>query len=199
MKQSRKRTKSVAFSPNVLVYRTTHINDFTDEEIQNAWYNDKEMRDIVSECVDMISSKKTDEEQFCMRGLECRTPQGQKRRTSNRFCTIDAVLEEQEAQWECDEYDVERIRTISRQYTKPSQAEALQFGLEDEKEAMAIHREGESCSLERKRPRGVSYKDQLSPVNMKLQHMKFVVSPNSAMQNNRNIPQYQYSPMGRAK
>merc|ERR1712157_174890 len=107
----------------------------------------------VSDCVETIKSIKDDREglsssELCFRGLECRTPQGQKRRATLRFCSFDAVLDEQDAQWNDTENDTERIRDAYMAYSKPSHAKALHIGLEDEKEAKTIYREGDSCSLE---------------------------------------------------
>merc|ERR1712078_607703 len=83
-------------------------NDYTDEEIRSTWYNDREMDNIVSECVEKISSSKRPESPSnCLRGLECRTKEGQRRRASTRFCAIDAVLDEQDIQWEKKERNPE--------------------------------------------------------------------------------------------
>jgi len=194
MKDSLQRKKSVKFSPNVFVYRTKHINDFTDEEIHNTWYNDREMRAIVSDCVNIISTMKGKYDSFtsstdCFRGLEYRTPQGQKTRASNRFCAIDAVLEEQDIQWECKENDTDKISNNYMLYSKPSQAEAHRIGLEDEKEAMITYREGNSCCLESlitRTPKEMSIEDQF-PMSMKLQHMKFLVNQKATINSMRNI------------
>lgn len=205
--ESQQREKSVKFLPNVLVYRTTHINDFTEDEIRNTWYNDREMKVIVSECVKIIASMKGQEEPYvstthCLRGLECVTPEGQKRRSSIRFCAIDAVLEEQDAQWERGEKDANRISDNYSIYSKPSQTQASLIGLEDEKEALNIYREGDSCSLHTS-PSMTTLKemsvDDRFPVSMKLQHRKFLASPsNTTMKTIINLSHCQNSPMGRA-
>jgi hypothetical protein len=194
--------KSVAFLPNVLMYRTTHINNFTDEEIHNTWYNDREMRAIVSDCVKTISLMNGKDEPFTsstlhLRGLECRTPEGQKKRASHRFCAIDAVLEKQEVQWECTENDTNKIRAHYMPYSKPSHDEAHRIGLEDAKEAMIIYREADSCSLESstiKPSKGMPFDDQFS-TRKKLQNMKCltspIMSPNATMKDIRKMSHWQ--------
>jgi len=176
----------VTFQPNVLMYRTTHINNFTDEEIHNTWYNDREMRDIVADCVKTISLMKGKGESLssyaalCLRGLECRTPEGQKTRASHRFCAFDAVFEEQHEQWECGENDTNKIRSHYRLYSKPSHEEAHRIGLEDAEEAAIIYREGDSCSLESSTAtqpsKGMPTNDQNS-TKRKRQGMKYLASP----------------------
>ena len=197
------REKSVVFRPDVYIYRTIHINDYTDEEIRSTWYNDREMDNIVSECVEIISSSKRPESPSnCLRGLECRTKEGQRRRASTRFCAIDAVLDEQDIQWEKEERNPDKIRSNYMTHTRKCQKKAFRMGLEDEKEAMAIHRESESSSITK--PPMRSLKKLPSIYNFstekKLQNAKFRVSPKTTIKNmfNTSILHRPYSPVGRA-
>ena len=190
----RRRKKSVTFSPSVLMYRTMHIKNFTDEEIDNTWYNAEEMKSIVNECVKIIAfmdSTGAPSSSECFRGLEFRTPQGQKKRTTHRFCAIDAVLREQDAQWEYEENDINQIRASYRAYSKPSRAEALRIGLEDAKEAMKIYQEGEYCSLVR---------NSSTQTPKSVCHKNFHVSPQAAAKIAVFLSHLQYhSSKGRAK
>ena len=199
----REEKKSVRFLPNVLVYRTKHINDFTDEEVDNTWYNADEMSAIVNDCVTIISSIDEREQPVkstqCIRGLEFRTQKGQKRRAQHRFCAFDAVLGEQDAQWEYGEHDDNKIRIRYTVYSKPSRAEALRTGLEDAKEAMNIYREGETCSLI------VSSSTKTTPSivtafqGMKVRR-KFPVTPQTPVKSVRTLSLRQYhSPVERAR
>lgn len=195
--------KSVSFLPCVLMYRTLHINNYSDVEIDNTWYNAEEMQAIVDDCVTIISSIGEEEpanNAQCIRGLEFRTPSGQKRRATHRFCAFDAVLGEQDAQWEYGENDSNKIRIRYRVYSKPSQAEALRIGLEDAKEAIAVYREGETCSLlastTTKTPTIACFKRS----DFKFQPRKFLVTPQTPVKNVRNTSHLQYhSPVERAK
>lgn len=180
--------KSVTFQPNVLMYRTMHINNFTDKEIHNTWYNDREMRDIVADSVKTISLMNGKGGSFsssttttlCLRGLECRTPEGQKRRASNRFCAFDAVFEEQDEQWEGGENDMNKIRSHYRLYSKSSHEEAHGIGLEDAEEATIIYRESDSCSLESSTvtqpSKGMPSNDQ-NATKRKRQGIKYLAGP----------------------
>lgn len=149
--QSRQQKKSVSFKTNVLVYHTKHINEYTKEEIRNCWYDDKEMGFIVSDCMAIIKLMVKDEEQLisssdCVRGLEYRTPEGQKRRMSNKFCAMDKVLDEQDMQWQHNKNNVDELREIYSAYSEPSHNAAHLIGLEDERQAMIIYRE-DDCSV----------------------------------------------------
>eukprot|EP00535_Pseudo-nitzschia_heimii_P004238 CAMPEP_0197188456 /NCGR_PEP_ID=MMETSP1423-20130617/17827_1 /TAXON_ID=476441 /ORGANISM="Pseudo-nitzschia heimii, Strain UNC1101" /LENGTH=213 /DNA_ID=CAMNT_0042640291 /DNA_START=12 /DNA_END=653 /DNA_ORIENTATION=- len=199
-KGTRQGKNSVMFAPTVLIYRTMHINDFTDEEINDCWYSDRENKAIVSDCVKIISSmngsgKRLSSSISCFRGLECRTPQGQKRRASHRFCAFDAVLDEQDTQWDSPENDITKIRDGYRVYSKPSHVEALRIGLEDEKEAMIIYDEGDSCTLRSSSlntSEGTLFDNQL-PATMGLNERKFLMSPKTTMKNIRTLQRYHYS------
>ena len=152
--QSRQQKQSVSFKPNVVVYPTKHINDYTEEEIRICWYNEQEERVITSDCMSIIKAMVKDEEQSisstsdCIRGLEYRTPEGQKRRMSNKFCAMDAVLDEHEMQWQDNKNDVDELRKIYSTYSAPSHDAAHLIGLEDERQAMLIYnREDDVCSV----------------------------------------------------
>ena len=173
--------KSVSFLPSVLVYRTLHINDFTNEEIEKTWYGADEMATIVNECVKTIASMDNNpgiSSEQTFRGLEVRTPEAQKKRTAHRFSAIDAVLEEQEGQWQNGENDVQKIQQIYLAYSKLSEAEAYRFGLNDAKEAMSIYQEDESLERRTKRRsssdrRCVRPPTQVSSVMTLAQQMQF--------------------------
>ena len=154
--------KSVSFLPSVLVYRTLHINDYTDEEVEKTWYDGDEMADIVNKCVEIIASLDNMSSEDCFRGLEVRTPEAQKKRTTHRFCAIDTVLGEQESQWQNQEDDIQKIRQCYMAYSKVSEAEAYRVGLLDAEEAMTIYQEGDSCALclEPKRRKRLSSSDR---------------------------------------
>eukprot|EP00531_Pseudo-nitzschia_arenysensis_P011498 CAMPEP_0116128036 /NCGR_PEP_ID=MMETSP0329-20121206/7149_1 /TAXON_ID=697910 /ORGANISM="Pseudo-nitzschia arenysensis, Strain B593" /LENGTH=217 /DNA_ID=CAMNT_0003622155 /DNA_START=75 /DNA_END=728 /DNA_ORIENTATION=+ len=200
---SAQQKKSVSFLPSVLMYRTLHINDYTDEEIDNTWYNGEEMQTIVDNCVRIISS--IDEENpanntQCIRGLEFRAPSGSKRRATHRFCAFDAVLGEQDAQWEYGDNDSNKIRIRYRVYSKPSQAEAFRIGLEDAKQAMAVYREGETCSLLTSTTKKTPTIDCFNRTSSKLQPRMFLVTPQTPVKNVRSLSHLQYhSPVERAK
>jgi len=194
--------QSVSFKPTVSAYLTKHINEYTKEEIQNCWYNDKETRAIYSDCMSVIKSMIKHKEQstsssYCVRGLEYRTPEGQKRRMSNKFCAMDTVLDEQEMQWQHNEDDVDELRDIYSTYSEPSHAAAHLIGLEDERQAMFIYHE-DDCSVKNTR--------QTSKVISHDQHQKpkLLETPKQIFKCNANLfvgvqcCQTQCTPAGRA-
>jgi len=149
--QSQQQKRSVSFLPNVLVYHTNHLNEYSKEEIQNSWYSDREIGVIVSDCMAIISWDE-DKKSFipsthCFRGLEYRTPEGQKMRMSNKLGAMDTVLDEQDIQRQHNENDVDELREIYSEYSEPCHAAAHRIAVEDEKQATIIYRE-DDYSLE---------------------------------------------------
>jgi hypothetical protein len=131
------------------VYSIDHINSYTQKEIDTIWYNDRELKLIKAECLEttvlVMERKQLNEQTECFRGLEYRTPDGHRRRLRNKVRARDAVLDEQEHQWDTlgeeDDYDPESIATVYNEYTQPCIAAAHSMGLADEIQAMLIYQE----------------------------------------------------------
>eukprot|EP00534_Pseudo-nitzschia_fraudulenta_P007733 CAMPEP_0201142596 /NCGR_PEP_ID=MMETSP0851-20130426/4247_1 /ASSEMBLY_ACC=CAM_ASM_000631 /TAXON_ID=183588 /ORGANISM="Pseudo-nitzschia fraudulenta, Strain WWA7" /LENGTH=214 /DNA_ID=CAMNT_0047416313 /DNA_START=77 /DNA_END=721 /DNA_ORIENTATION=+ len=198
--------KSVGFHPNVLVFNTKHLNDYTDDEIQRCWYDGREMSAIASDCLDIVSSIQENghfiSSPHYLRGLECRSRLGSAKRAENKFCGVDSVLEAQESQWESRQHDKDKIRNNYRVYSAPCHAEARRIGLEDEMHAMIVHHE-ENYSRNSTSKIKMSTRmpfDEMRSMNMKLQQMKFLVTPEEteAVGKIVNLPQTQNSLAGRA-
>ena len=65
------------------------------------------------------------------RGLEHKTPKGNKRRNRNRFASLDAVFQEQDRQWERNRLDPDYIAKIYIQSTAHCSVEAHRMAQED--------------------------------------------------------------------
>jgi hypothetical protein len=131
--------RSVSFSPTALVCDTTHITDYTAEEIAACWYNDVELKmikvDIKTTTLLLMGNAYlsiNNNDRRCFRGLESYTQPGQASKTQHREDAIDAALDEQELQWDEGITDPEMIAEVYFERTRQSEATARVTGLSDE-------------------------------------------------------------------
>lgn len=150
--QSRK-DRCVTFTRTVKVYSHIHINDMPHRIVSRAWYNQEELSHIKEEVYEIANAISLVEESsksknrgaaitnssyslHCPRGLEYRTIEGAQRRRRNRKRAWDAVLDEQERQWEKHgAVDSEALATAYRVISEKSATEAHQNALSDADEA----------------------------------------------------------------
>ena len=129
--------KTVSFAPQAAVYRTTHVNDYSNEEYDAVWYSPKEIDLVKAECALTVTMMQTctslHTEMYCSRGLEYRTPIGQEMRRMNKLNGLVAVLNEQDRQYDENEYDPDAIACIYKQVTQHCQDDAHQLALRDER------------------------------------------------------------------
>lgn len=99
--QMSKQTRSIRFYEVVSIRSTIHLNDMTDDEIDDAWYTREEMTDIkrrmAAEVKHWVAGKPMNEN-LSTRGLEFRTREGSQKRKANKINAIMAVLDEQDLQ-----------------------------------------------------------------------------------------------------
>mmetsp|Transcript_6503 Transcript_6503/g.11207 ORF Transcript_6503/g.11207 Transcript_6503/m.11207 type:complete len:237 (-) Transcript_6503:80-790(-) len=137
--------KSVSFAPQVKVFPIRHINDFTPYEVETIWYRERELKDIKADCLTtarlVFEQRPLDEDTQCFRGLEYRTPDGHKKRVANKHSALDAVLDEQERQWDSDQDDAQDIADVYSEISRPCATAAHHAGLEDEAQAMLVYHE----------------------------------------------------------
>jgi hypothetical protein len=144
-KSARDIRRKVTWNPTVNGRSVLHINDFTDEEVQAAWFRAHEFECIRADirlAVALIERGDLPQDtlQYTKRGLEYRTEVGAQLREDNKTAARDAVLDEQEDQWNAGIFDSE---TLSRIYISRSchcQVEARKQGLQDESDVHELHR-----------------------------------------------------------
>lgn len=136
---------TVKFYEIVSIRSTTHVNDMTDEEIENAWFSRREMlgikRTMATEVKHMALGKQI--ENSTTRGLEYRTREGSDRRRSNKLTSIHAVLDEQDLQHMRGVNDPEGLRKVYLKHSTHCLADARQLGNADEIEMMQQVQEDE--------------------------------------------------------
>jgi hypothetical protein len=89
-----------------------------------------EMAHLLLACSSSSESDK-DELGLCVRGLEHRTKAGSKLKMQNRIAVYDAVLDEQESQWEVHQYDPELIAHMYTMHARSAKDMAHQRALGD--------------------------------------------------------------------
>jgi hypothetical protein len=132
----------ISFSPEVRVIRTTHLTDYSHEEIRACWYGSAELKTIrqeVYDTVDLIEEDvEIDESRHCKRGLECFTQEGVRRKTQNKLKGWSAVFEEQDLQDLQEIVDPEMIALVySKAITRGCQMVSPIMGVCDERAAMS--------------------------------------------------------------
>lgn len=85
---------------------------------------------------DKKEDMKEEDTLFCTRGLEDKTWKGSIRHTRHILANLQAVLEEQNMQWEDNIYYPERLACISKSTSCASKAVALMLGKKDEAEVL---------------------------------------------------------------
>ena len=110
---------TVSFAPSIRFKPVKHIDDFTDEEIEDIWFTEYDLNVIRADCVatvrNMINNKELiDEETNCTRGLEFKTPAGAKFRKKNKQTAIKAVMAEQRLQKSTAVVDEECLSKVYR-------------------------------------------------------------------------------------
>jgi hypothetical protein len=124
------------------IFLVDHLDDITDDEVDKIWYNPDEYAEIKSAyqmtVFMMESGEKMDPEEHSSRGLEYRTQDGAWARYENKRDACNAVLDEQDRQWQAEADDYEELsRTYLEHSTKCGKA-AADRGKKDEKEAYII-------------------------------------------------------------
>jgi hypothetical protein len=116
-----KARRIVSFAPQVETYLVVEcLRDLPEGEIAATWYKRDEYYAIKKSWTPTVKKMykglplDTDEES---RGLEYRTPAGAQRRQKNKLHSIDAVLDEQERQWEENRRNPTYIAEIYSQAT----------------------------------------------------------------------------------
>jgi hypothetical protein len=135
-KQESKTHRSVSFSDTKNETRKVlALDDYSDEEIARTWYNEQEQEIIAHKCHKIIRKLKNnsiDSGQYCIRGLEGTAGARKSMINYNRRKAYDAVLYEQEAQFEDERDDQELIAQLYRAVSAQCQIEATERGLNDE-------------------------------------------------------------------
>ena len=139
MPSSNRRSRSVCFAKKTLVIHHMSILDMSDEEIASTWILPHEKQSAQREAKETIQcmrnspSQVTEENHMCERGLEHhRTPAMKRTREAIKRSVCNAVLDEQEDQYQNSwNPDPEAIRQASLYISRASTERALRLAEAD--------------------------------------------------------------------
>jgi len=129
--------RKIRFHERVQFKTIRHVSEFTDDEISNGWYDKDDfnrMSENVSDIAQLIADGETmlDGEELCTRGLEHIVEEElADYRAEKMINSIDAVLDEQEEQWDEGKEEPGLIAELYAEYAKPLLKEAHLIGLKD--------------------------------------------------------------------
>ena len=132
--------RKIRFHGRVQFKSIRHFSEFSEEEIRNGWYDKDDfnrMSDNVSEIAKLVGNGETrlNGEELCIRGLEHIVEEElADYRAEKMINSIDAVLDEQEEQWDEGKEEPELIAELYAEYAKPLLREAHLIGLKDAEE-----------------------------------------------------------------
>lgn len=134
--------KSVRFRESNQFFPIPHLNDLSDEDIAEIWYEPEDYSEIKSSyqltIFMMESNELVESDDHTARGLEYRTQQGAWSRYENKRDAYNAVLDEQDRQWKVDKDDHEKISQIYLEHSTKCARAAADRGAADAKEAKDI-------------------------------------------------------------
>ena len=133
--------RSIRFHGRVQYKSIRHVSEFSEYEIRNGWYDKDDfnrMSENVAEIAKLVGNGETrapDGEVLCIRGLEHIVQEElADYRAEKMINSIDAVLDEQEEQWDEEKEEPELIAELYAEYAKPLAREAHLLGLKDAEE-----------------------------------------------------------------
>jgi hypothetical protein len=138
--------KTVTFVPVIRYKTVVHISEYSDEELDAAFYNDDELENIREESIEtiemIVSKVQLPEDHLCARGLEYKTPAGTDFRRKNKFRALQAVLQEQKVQVELGILNPEAIAESYMQSSDKCKRIAQLLAARDEEEVQAMKQAG---------------------------------------------------------
>lgn len=146
------------FNRAVFVRETLHIADYEPDEVIATWYQKDEMAQMKADMVDTVRSMlrgelENDSEEQCMRGLESRTRIGANKRQENKLRALEAVLDEQDREFEAGIIDERTISLVYQRVSLRCRNEAHERGLRDEVEVYGKDGDVSGCTAP-ERPKG---------------------------------------------
>lgn len=145
-KRTRMSKKSVTFNASVRVRRTTSLDDYTEEEVFAAWFQQDEFDDIKRKVLMLVRKVERDgaeighDKKYCIRGLESHLSERSDIKAEARKKVTKAIFFEQDKQRLTGFVDDEVIAVASRNLSSKSQLMAISMGQKDQNEAHKVYR-----------------------------------------------------------
>jgi len=123
------------------VFEITHLDDIPEAEVALTWYDSTEYAEIKASyqlTIFMMESGEKLSGDHTSRGLEYRTQEGAWARYENKRDAYNAVLDEQDRQWQRDVDDHDEISRIYLEHSTKCAIAAAERAKQDEKDARDI-------------------------------------------------------------
>jgi len=129
-------SRSVHWASQCEVFEIIHINDMEDEEVFSCWYHEEDYsmikKRIRVSVLLMEAGRAVESPEHTDRGIECRTADGARERYRNRRKTVNAVLDEQDSQWDNNVKDDDRLAKVSMGHSGKSRVSAMVRARQDQ-------------------------------------------------------------------
>jgi len=107
-----------------------------DEEVFSCWYHEEDYsmikKRIRVSVLLMEAGRAVESPEHTDRGIECRTADGARERYRNRRTTVNAVLDEQDSQWDNNVKDDDRLAKVSMGHSGKSRVSAMVRARQDQ-------------------------------------------------------------------
>lgn len=134
-------SRKLTFHNKKKTKRIPNVNSMPEDILEDIWWAADDYDEIMRSfeyTVFMMEAGEAktvdDDNQHCTRGLELRTEAGKWARFENKRDCYNAVLDEQDRQWNAGEDNQEKIANCCREVTAKTQRIACRKGMQDEKE-----------------------------------------------------------------
>jgi hypothetical protein len=124
--------KSIRFNKRVRIQKIRHINDFSQQRVDDIWFTESECKNMKAETLTTLQLMLADKplgKDHTSRGLEYRLPAVYHQRQQDKHTHLHSVLDEQDQQWARQVDDAQRIADISSALTAEHRAAACTRGL----------------------------------------------------------------------
>jgi hypothetical protein len=139
----------VTFNNSIRVWRTLHLNSYSDVELAACWYSALEFTIICGNArlsgnlskKEEVHTEEDDQHHdydCCLRGVECFTRRGAHQRLKNKTSGRNAVFTEQVHQWEEGVHRPEHIAEVYKIAAADAKAQAIQTGRKDQIHARVV-------------------------------------------------------------
>lgn len=145
-KNSKPKGMSISFSGKKHIKKIPHLNTMSEEDIEQIWYSHYDYDDIKASfeytvfMMDAGEAKTVENDEHTTRGLEMRTEEGAWARFEHKRDAYNAVLDEQDRQWNDGEDDPEQIAALCLEVTESAAKGALERGLSDQEACEKINK-----------------------------------------------------------
>jgi hypothetical protein len=131
-----RKPSKVRFYSRVRIQRVTNRKNLDKQQVQDVWYSRDEFKAIRKECFHTIKCMKQnqvleEEDGYCVRGLEYKTPDAYKERQHNKAEIRTVVFEEQDYQFENGMSDPTWIAKLSEDQSSTCVKLAIAVALQD--------------------------------------------------------------------